>query len=344
MARSLFARIAASLAAVAVIATSAGFTWAVADDYVGREVLPQGITIEGVDVGGMTTSAAETLVRQRIEQPLLEPITASFNERAYTFDPRQSLSVDVRGMVLEALKAKRSQSLVARAVSRVTGQELRRDVPLKLSVNRTAMNSWLKDVAHDLDRPSADATLAVASGKLRIKRERTGLKLQQSQAREALVSALEKGEKSVQLPVRRIPAKVLSTSFKHTIIVRLTQRKLYLYKGATLEKSYSCAVGQPSYPTPHGWFKIVLKRYLPTWVNPGSGWGKNMPASIPPGPNNPLGTRALNLNVPGIRIHGTSNDGSIGTAASHGCMRMHMRDIEDLYDRVEVGTTVIIID
>jgi len=88
----------------------------------------------------------------------------------------------------------------------------------------------------------------------------------------------------------------------------------------------------------------VQKRYRPTWSNPApNGWGKGMPASIPPGPSNPLGTRALNLNASGIRIHGTNKDGSIGRAASHGCMRMHRWDIEDLYERVEVGTPVLIV-
>jgi lipoprotein-anchoring transpeptidase ErfK/SrfK len=68
-----------------------------------------------------------------------------------------------------------------------------------------------------------------------------------------------------------------------------------------------------------------------------------MPPYIPPGPGNPLGTRALNLSAPGIRIHGTIKNYSIGTAASHGCMRMHMWDVEDLYPRVKVGTRVIIV-
>lgn len=68
-----------------------------------------------------------------------------------------------------------------------------------------------------------------------------------------------------------------------------------------------------------------------------------MPRFIPPGPNNPLGTRALNLNVSGIRIHGTPNVASIGTAASHGCVRMVRRDIEELYELVDVGTRVLIV-
>jgi len=88
---------------------------------------------------------------------------------------------------------------------------------------------------------------------------------------------------------------------------------------------------------------IINKRVNPTWYNPAKDtWGKNEPDFIPPGPNNPLGTRALDLDAPGIRIHGTYADSSIGTYASHGCIRMYIPDSEDLFDRVVVGTLVII--
>ena len=68
-----------------------------------------------------------------------------------------------------------------------------------------------------------------------------------------------------------------------------------------------------------------------------------MPSYIGPGPSNPLGTRALYLDAPGIRIHGTNNIASVGTPASHGCMRMVRHDVEDLYPRVPVGTPIWIV-
>ena len=71
-------------------------------------------------------------------------------------------------------------------------------------------------------------------------------------------------------------------------------------------------------------------------------WGAGLPPSIGPGPGNPLGTRAMYLNAPGIRIHGTWDDSSIGTAASHGCIRMHVQDSEQLYPLVPIGTRVIV--
>jgi hypothetical protein len=106
------------------------------------------------------------------------------------------------------------------------------------------------------------------------------------------------------------------------------------------------ATGSRRYATPKGTFKIVNKRFRPTWVNPAKysgGWGAGLPAKIGPGPGNPLGTRALDLNVGGIRIHGTSNAASIGYNVSHGCIRMHMPEVEELFELVGVGTPVVIL-
>ncbi|MGH2729382.1 MAG: L,D-transpeptidase family protein, partial [Actinomycetota bacterium] len=93
---------------------------------------------------------------------------------------------------------------------------------------------------------------------------------------------------------------------------------------------------------PEGIWEITEKRYLPTWVNPDpEGWGKDMPASIPPGPGNPLGLRALNWSAPAIRFHGTSATYSLGYNASHGCVRMSNDDVIALYDMVDVGTPIV---
>jgi lipoprotein-anchoring transpeptidase ErfK/SrfK len=127
-------------------------------------------------------------------------------------------------------------------------------------------------------------------------------------------------------------------------VVRLSELKLYLYDGLRLEKTYPVAARQPGYPTPEGDWNIVNKRVNPTWVNPApEGWGASLPPVIGPGAGNPLGTRALDLDASGIRIHGTYDSGSIGTYASHGCIRMYIEDSEELFDIVPVGTPVFII-
>ncbi|MGH9284640.1 MAG: L,D-transpeptidase, partial [Acidimicrobiales bacterium] len=141
--------------------------------------------------------------------------------------------------------------------------------------------------------------------------------------------------------VRHEPA---VTAYADAILVRTGENRLYHYENGALVKTYVVATGTARYPTPRGTFTVTLKRRNPTWVNPDpSGWGAGLPARIGPGPRNPLGTRAMNLDAPGIRIHGTTNVASLGTNASHGCIRMAMADAEELFDRVEEGTPVLII-
>ena len=123
------------------------------------------------------------------------------------------------------------------------------------------------------------------------------------------------------------------------IVVDLSECKLFLYLDGKLVKTYSVAVGQPAYPTPTGDFRIVSMIKDPTWIPPDSPWAKGL-EPIPPGPDNPVGTRWIGTSAKGVGIHGTSADYSIGTHASHGCIRMHMWDVEDLFTRVLVGMPI----
>jgi len=119
---------------------------------------------------------------------------------------------------------------------------------------------------------------------------------------------------------------------------------LQLYDGFKVIRRYQVATAMPGFVTPPGTWEVVNKVENPTWYNPApTTWGAGEPLTIPPGPGNPLGTRALYLNAPGIRIHGTPSDSSIGHYASHGCIRMHITDSEALYPLVPVGTPVFII-
>ncbi len=127
-----------------------------------------------------------------------------------------------------------------------------------------------------------------------------------------------------------------------SIKIDLSERKLYHYDEGKLVKVYSVAVGQPRYPTPTGHYRIISKVYHPTWSPPPSPWAEGL-EPVPPGPGNPLGTRWMGLSAPHVGIHGTYNDGSIGTAASHGCIRMHIWDDEKLFELVYVGTPVDIV-
>lgn len=125
------------------------------------------------------------------------------------------------------------------------------------------------------------------------------------------------------------------------IVVDIGDLKLYLYRGGKLVKSYSVATGQAAYPTPTGSFVVTSMQMNPTWYPPNSDWAKDA-KPIPPGVANPLGTRWIGTSAPGVGIHGTPDDASIGTYASHGCIRMHIWEVEDLYERVVIGMPVVI--
>ncbi|NLE23301.1 MAG: murein L,D-transpeptidase [Actinobacteria bacterium] len=125
------------------------------------------------------------------------------------------------------------------------------------------------------------------------------------------------------------------------IVVDLSDLKLYLYRDGKLVKSYSVAAGSSAYPTPTGSYVVTSKIMNPTWYPPNSDWAKDS-KPIPPGIANPLGTRWIGTSAPGVGIHGTPDDASIGTYASHGCIRMHIWEVEDVYERVVIGMPVII--
>jgi len=142
-------------------------------------------------------------------------------------------------------------------------------------------------------------------------------------------------------PATRVLDKTTLSRFVKAIKINRADCRLYLIDEGKVVKTYDVAVGQSAYPTPSGSYKIIEKEVDPTWDPPSSPWAAGL-GPIPPGPGNPLGTRWMGTSAPAIGIHGTYNDGSIGTHASHGCIRMHIPDVEQLYELVYIGTPVTI--
>ena len=132
-----------------------------------------------------------------------------------------------------------------------------------------------------------------------------------------------------------LDAQVPAVTTKRVIVVSLEDHKLALVEDGKVKKIYTVAVGKPSTPSPVGTFTIARRVMNPTYSHEGR--------VVPPGPNNPVGTRWMGLSIPGYGIHGTNVPSSIGKAASHGCIRMARKDLEELYPMVEVGDTVELI-
>lgn len=128
-----------------------------------------------------------------------------------------------------------------------------------------------------------------------------------------------------------------------TVVVKTAERRLYFVTGGGRAIRYPVAVGRSGKQW-QGRTRIVRKAPDPHWQPPRAVRAANpsLPQVVPPGPSNPLGPRALVLGADEYAIHGTNAPSSIGRAVSWGCIRMHNADILDLYERVRVGTTVIV--
>jgi lipoprotein-anchoring transpeptidase ErfK/SrfK len=346
---SLARRVALVLAAMMLLLVSGSLAWATVNDYQSKGFVPKGVTVVGKDLGGMSEPEARTAIESAVSAPLLRPLAVVAANQTFEFDPKGVVAVDVDGMLAAAYAPRRNAPIVARVQHDVAGTPLPAEIKAMYTVDQAAISNWLTGVQSQVDTKPVDAQRLIKKYKLIVKPAVYGLKTDIPGAQAAIVQALtsedalsESASRTVTIPVTTTPPKVVESSFKKTLVVSLSQRKVRLYNGPKLQKTYSIAIGMPAYPTPTGDWKIVNKRYMPTWTNPGSGWAASMPAYIAPGYSNPLGTRALDLSASGIRFHGSSNDGSIGTAASHGCMRMHMWDVEELYPLVPVGTPVYI--
>jgi lipoprotein-anchoring transpeptidase ErfK/SrfK len=157
------------------------------------------------------------------------------------------------------------------------------------------------------------------------------------------VAAVKAFQAENGMPVDGLIGTAALNALSGQIVVDIGDLRLYLYRNDKLVKSYPVATGQPAWPTPTGSYSIVTMTKDPTWLPPNSDWAKDA-QPIPPGTENPLGTRWMGTSASGVGIHGVppSEDSSIGTYASHGCIRMHNWDAVDLFDRVVIGTPVLI--
>ncbi len=155
-----------------------------------------------------------------------------------------------------------------------------------------------------------------------------------------LIRALRGSRSNLKIPMRQIPA---SQAPSNAIVVQLQKFRLDLYKGSAITHQFPVGVGALRFPTPPGAYYVKSKAVNPTWRNPGSAWARAMPSYIGPGPRNPLGTRALRLDRGALVIHGTPQPWTIGTRASHGCIRMRRADVEALFELVPEGTPVFIV-
>lgn len=338
------ARVTVSIALGSVLLLGGGAYAAYRYDAATSDRLLPGVTIGGIDVGEMTRAEAVAAVADRSEAELGRQIEVQAGGEVWQVTPAElGATASVETVIDRALALNEDYSWPERVFRRVTNRSVGHSVDLRYQRDGRTMKGFLQTVADAVGRDPSNAGLDYEDDQLVLRRPEVGWQLPLPDARRALRDALRADSPLVTLPMERIQPEVGKDDLGKTIVVDLSELQLSLYDGVRVAKTYPVAAGSPSYPTPPGEWTIWDKRENPTWINPApDGWGKGLPAQLS-GSASPLGTRALYLDAPGIRIHGTSASYSIGSYASHGCVRMLMSDVEELYELVPIGTTVHIV-
>ena len=288
-------------------------------------LVPHGVKLAGIPIGGMSVEQAQAAVAPAFARP----VKMVFGERTWRVRAsRFGVRVPLADGVSRALDAKAGD-----------------DVSLKPKIDGSAVRSYVASLAKRYAYPAKDAELIGLSDLVpQFSDPTAGRRVVVGATAKRIIRALESPRRPrVALAVRAVAPKVTPASFGPIIVIRRSVNELRLYDGRALVRTFGVATGQAVYPTPLGMWHIADMQLNPWWRPPDSPWARGL-QPIPPGPGNPLGTRWMGLDAPGVGIHGTPDDASIGYSASHGCIRMHIPDAEWLFQHVHVGTPVIITD
>lgn len=337
--------IVAVFAAVLLIAAAGAFAY----DHSRRGTIAEGVRVGGVDVGGMDRGDARATLERRLLPSLRAPVVVTFDKRRFALGARQAgVAIDLDGAVDAAVARSRDGWFGGRVAREATGGSLEADLSLDVVFSRAAVRGFVAGVAAKLDREPRDATVAFAAASLDRVPAQVGVQVRQRRLRRAVVRALKTAgpDRVVRVHARTVAPKVtnaqLAGEYGTVITVDRLNFRLRLWKRLKLVKTYPIAVGQVGLETPAGLYHIQNKQIDPIWNVPDSDWAGDLAGkTIPPGPKNPLKARWMGI-YNGAGIHGTDSIDSLGTAASHGCVRMAVPDVIDLYDRVPVGAAVYI--
>ena len=313
------------LRTIAAFAAAAGLACANAPTSAPTPLIAPGVTVSGVRIGGLSAEPA----RARIEHAFSRAVTIAAPGRTVRISPQR---VGARSSI---------DAAVTSALTATPRSSLR--LPVRFSQARIA--SIVASIARRYDRApvSARVTGADEAGPT-FSPARPGRAVERATMRTAIARALRgSGARRLTLATRPVaPARTVA-NYGPVIVISRSANRLTLYRGATAVRTFPVATGQAIYPTPAGLWHIMVKQLDPWWYPPTyDSWAKGL-KPVPPGPSNPLGTRWMGLNAPGVGIHGTDAPTSIGYSASHGCVRMQVPDAEWLFVRVAVGTPVVIL-
>jgi lipoprotein-anchoring transpeptidase ErfK/SrfK len=296
----------------------------------------------------MSSEQATQRLHAKLVKPLDKPVTVTYGGTKYVLNPDQlQVRADINGMVDAALRASRSGSFPTRVWRYTTGGQVDREITPHITYSAQALDDFVGKVADEVNTPAQDASISPTPSSLNTVPGSDGTSVLTDKLRTELRGAIESANnRTVKAPVQKVKPDVTTDELASKYPVYLTVDRgnfqLRLWQNLKVAKTYTIAVGQQGLETPAGTYTIDDKQVNPSWHVPDSAWAGDLAGQvIPPGPEDPLKARWMGF-YNGAGIHGTDDVGSLGTAASHGCVRMAVPDVIALYDQVPLGTPIYI--
>jgi lipoprotein-anchoring transpeptidase ErfK/SrfK len=341
------------LVATVLVILLAGAAAVYAYDRSGRDVIAKGVRVAGIDVGGLTAAQAHARLDRAYLSHLRQPIVVDHGRARFRLTARESkVAVDVSALVDEALAKGRDESIVDRTWRRLTGGRLAANLTPSTTFDKAASVRLVDRVRKAIDRAPKNADIAYSVGGVSTTPSQVGVAVLASELHAQIDRAIVDPHADHRLVARTrkvepaVSTDQLAQRYPSILIVNREKFQLSLYTGLKLAKTYSVAIGAVGLDTPAGLYHIQNKAVDPAWTEPNSSWvpeedrGKVIPGGTP---ENPLKARWMGI-FDGAGIHGVdpSEYGTIGHAASHGCVRMRISDVVELYPHVPVGAPIFI--
>jgi hypothetical protein len=337
-------RIVAVVVIVVGLAAVAAYTY----DSSQKGKIAEGVAVAGLDVGGMSTGEAESALRRQLVAPRRHSLTVTYQGRSWSLSAGQlKVRVDVSRAVRRAVAAGQGGGLPGRLVREVTGGEVDDSIAADVEYSHPAINAFVRRIAADLDREPVDASVEPGADSLKIVAAKPGRKLRDNRLTSELEGAVERGGGDAVAAVvhgtaPEVTAGELGSRYPSYLTLDRATFTLRLWKDLKPAETFTVAVGREGLETPEGLYAIEVMEENPVWHVPESAWaGALAGKTIQPGPADPIKARWMGF-YEGAGIHGTEEVESLGSAASHGCVRMSIADVKRLYDQVEVGTPIYV--
>jgi len=338
--------IAALVAALLLVLVVGG---AYAYDSTQKDEIAEGVTIAGVDVGGLNEEEAAAKVHRKLLAPLKHSLKVGFDGETWELSGEQlKIRADIDAAIEEAVEDSQEGGLPGRLVRYVSGGEVEESITPQVEYSVPAVNRFVRKVAEDVNQEPKNADVEPSGASLEVVAGEPGRKLRDNLLESDLKAAVlnANAPHTIKAEVHSVAPEVtkqeVAAQYPSYLTLDRSTFTLRLWKNLKLAKTYTVAVGMEGLETPEGLYEIQEKEENPVWNVPLSDWAGDLAGqTIPPGPSNPIKARWMGI-YEGAGIHGTEETYSLGSAASHGCVRMAIPDVEELYDQVEVGTPIFI--